>query len=76
MAKQNIYGGDAVLEPVKALTNQSDRADDLVDQQWGAYTRARDAGHLEWVEEARDFDNYYYGDQREHGKVPSQEQHR
>jgi hypothetical protein len=64
MAHQNIYGGDELLEPDKhPVTNKSATADQIVEDQWKAYTRARDAGHLDWVEEARGFDDYYYGDQ-------------
>ncbi len=62
----NVYGGD--LEPTEnhqAIPSQSNEDDQIVEQQWRAYTRARDAGHLDWVEEAREFDNYYYGDQWE-----------
>lgn len=32
-------------------------------QQWLMYTRARDAGHQEWVEDALKFDRYYRGEQ-------------
>ena len=60
----NEFGGDVAApvddDIVKALTPTEVTA---VDQQWRAYTRARDAGHLDWVEEARKFDNFYYGDQ-------------
>jgi len=63
MAKQNPFGGDA--EPVVENSPLSVEELDIVENQWQAYTRARDAGHLEWVEEARNFDNYYYGDQWE-----------
>jgi hypothetical protein len=38
---------------------------DVADEQWAGYTRARDAGHLKYVEEAKLFDRYYYGDQWE-----------
>lgn len=31
--------------------------------QWQRYVRARDAGHKEYVEEARKFDAFYYGEQ-------------
>jgi hypothetical protein len=36
---------------------------DIADEQWAGYTRARDAGHLRYVEEAKMFDRYVYGDQ-------------
>lgn len=66
MAKEfNAYGGDYVEENKQALVSQTDEQDAIVETQWSAYTRARDAGHLDWVEEAREFDNYYYGDQWE-----------
>ena len=67
MESQNIYGGD-IDQSVLAkpgVENESSAADFVVEQQWKAYTRARDAGHLDWVEEAREYDNYYYGDQWE-----------
>lgn len=35
----------------------------MAEEQWAAYTRARDAGHLRFVEDAKMFDRYYYGDQ-------------
>jgi hypothetical protein len=61
---QNIYGGDEMLHKEVAPTNNpTAEMDDIVNQQWAAYTRARDAGHLDWVEEARLYDKYYYGDQ-------------
>jgi len=61
---QNIYGGDELLESDKhPVTNDTATEDSIVENQWRAYTRARDAGHLDWVEEARGFDDYYYGDQ-------------
>ena len=64
MTAQNIFGGDLEeTNDASDLHNGSVEKDDLVNQQWVAYTRARDAGHLEWVEEARDYDKYYYGDQ-------------
>lgn len=31
--------------------------------QWARYTRARDSGHTEYVEESRNFDAFYFGDQ-------------
>jgi hypothetical protein len=65
MTVQNIYGGDYVHEGKPPTQNASAMQDDIVEQQWTAYTRARDAGHLDWVEEAREFDNYYYGEQWE-----------
>ena len=34
-------------------------------QQWGGYQRARDAGHMKYVEEAKLYDRYYIGDQWE-----------
>ena len=70
MAKTfNAFGGDMVEDNKQALAEltQTPEQDGIVDQQWNAYQRARDAGHLEWVEEARNFDDYYYGDQWEDG---------
>lgn len=32
-------------------------------EQWARYTRARDAGHKEYIEEARKFDAFYFGEQ-------------
>lgn len=59
----NEYGGDKeqVQKPVEFSPEEVDK----INQQWSAYTRARDAGHLDWVEEARKFDNYYVGEQWE-----------
>jgi hypothetical protein len=66
MANQNIYGGDELLDKYSKPTNNDTATDDnVVDNQWEAYTRARDAGHLDWVEEARQYDEYYYGKQWE-----------
>lgn len=60
----NDFGGDKVInDAVSPL--QSDEDDLAVRNQWAAYTRARDAGHLEYVEEARKFDLFYFGDQWE-----------
>lgn len=62
----NAFGGDKDIIKVKNAVQTQSSADDLiVDKQWAAYVRARDAGHLKWVEEARKFDEYYYGDQWE-----------
>ena len=64
MHNMNPYGGDETyVEGRKPTQNDTADEDFLVEQQWKAYTRARDAGHLDWVEEARQFDEYYYGDQ-------------
>ena len=66
MAKAfNAFGGDFIEDNKQALAGitQTPEQDAIVETQWSAYTRARDAGHLDWVEEAREFDDYYYGDQ-------------
>lgn len=42
------------------LANEPTR---LASNQWSAYQRARDAGHMKYVEEAKLFDNYYIGNQ-------------
>lgn len=66
MAKEfNAFGGDYVEDNKQATVKleQSVEEERIVEQQWSAYTRARDAGHLDWVEEAREYDKYYYGDQ-------------
>lgn len=34
-----------------------------VDQNWAAFCRLRDSGHMDWVEEANKFDEYYVGNQ-------------
>lgn len=57
----NEFGGDS--EKVQKPVEYSPQEVDKINQQWSAYTRARDAGHLDWVEEARKFDDYYVGDQ-------------
>jgi hypothetical protein len=66
MAKAfNEFGGDLETDNAQAIAgvDQTPAEDQIVENQWQAYTRARDSGHLDWVEEARNFDNYYYGDQ-------------
>jgi len=66
MAKTfNEFGGDLVEDNKQALADvdQTPEEYQIVENQWQAYTRGRDSGHLDWVEEARSFDNYYYGDQ-------------
>ncbi len=57
----NEFGGDAVDTSPVAPQDSEEQA--VVKTQWAAYTRARDAGHLAWVEEARKFDDYYFGKQ-------------
>lgn len=59
----NEYGGDkeTLQKPVEFSPAEVDK----INGQWAAYTRARDAGHLDWVEEARKFDDYYVGKQWE-----------
>lgn len=37
----------------------------VADQQFAHYIRARDNGHLKWLEEAKKFDRFYEGDQWE-----------
>ena len=61
----NAFGGDMEEDNKQALAEltQTPEEDAIVEQQWSAYTRARDAGHLDWVEEARLYDEYYYGKQ-------------
>lgn len=65
MAKLNEFGGDALSVALSAgdVQPQASDDDDVVKTQWAAYTRARDAGHLDWVLEARKFDDYYFGKQ-------------
>lgn len=41
----------------------ADEPTQIASNQWGAYQRARDAGHMKYVEEAKLFDNYYVGQQ-------------
>ena len=68
MEKMNAFGGDYhQTENKQSLVIVSDEDSAIVEQQWSAYTRARDAGHLDWVEEAREFDDYYYGKQWDEG---------
>ncbi len=57
----NEFGGDAFS--AGDVIPQDSEEDAKVKTQWAAYTRARDAGHLKWVEEARKFDDYYFGNQ-------------
>ena len=62
----NAFGGDFNVDGgLSPLVNGDLETDQVVEKQWTSYTRARDAGHTEWVEEAREFDEYYYGDQWE-----------
>jgi len=66
MAKTfNAFGGDLIEDNKQALAQIDQTPEEylIVERQWQAYTRARDAGHLDWVEEARNYDNYYIGDQ-------------
>jgi len=61
----NAFGGDFSLDDTSVGPVNPDGKDDVVELQWKSYTRARDAGHLDWVEQAREFDEYYYGNQWE-----------
>ena len=65
----NEFGGDLLPSTDNAqaiaLLEQTPEESRIAENQWLAYTRARDSGHLDWVEEARNFDDYYYGDQWE-----------
>lgn len=65
----NEFGGDNLIPSsnTQNFAPQSPEADLAVRNQWAAYTRARDAGHLDYVREARMFDAFYYGDQWEDG---------
>jgi len=35
----------------------------VADDQWARYVRARDTGHLDWVEQAQKFNKFYQGEQ-------------
>lgn len=61
----NPFGGDttALSDDAQDLTPQTADEGRVVEQQWVAYTRSRDAGHLTYVEEARKFDRFYIGEQ-------------
>jgi hypothetical protein len=63
----NEFGGDTDMgvidTDVRNTLPQATEDDNVVRNQWSAYTRARDAGHLDYVREARKFDDFYYGDQ-------------
>jgi hypothetical protein len=61
----NSFGGDVTKLPRPDLVAQTPEQDAAVHQQWSSYIRARDAGHLDYVAEARKFDDFYYGDQWE-----------
>jgi len=67
MAKEfNAFGGDYIeTDNMQAIAGleQTPEQDLIVERQWSSYTRGRDAGHLDWVEEARQYDEYYYGNQ-------------
>ena len=69
MREMNEFGGDLLPSTDNAqaiaLLEQTPEESRIAENQWLAYTRARDSGHLDWVEEARNFDDYYYGDQWE-----------
>lgn len=62
----NMFGGDAPAEPDPIKAAILSQETNSVSQQWAAYTRARDAGHLDYTEEARRYDEFYYGDQWSH----------
>lgn len=68
----NPYGGDADFAESAAeqeanlmIYTPGTAEMETVNMQWRMYTRARDAGHLDWVEEARKFDDFYVGEQWE-----------
>ena len=48
-------------EPIDAL--QDEKMTKLADANWAAYERARDSGHMEWVDDADKYDSFYTGDQ-------------
>ncbi len=58
MAELTPRSGDPL-----AVESQTVEQDEIVKQQWIAYIRARDRGHLDWVERARQYDDYYVGEQ-------------
>lgn len=64
----NPYGGDMDTSEQEAnlmIYTPGTAEMETVNQQWRMYTRARDAGHLDWVKEARKYDDFYVGEQWE-----------
>ena len=58
------FGKNSVdTDPKKLPKSERDRS--AASDNWGAYTRSRDSGHLDWVKIARKCDAYYNGDQWE-----------
>lgn len=49
----------------KKTSDSAKTKETLVQENWRAYERARDSGHLKYVEEAKLFDEYYRGEQWE-----------
>lgn len=50
-------------QSVTAYPFGEDDYSQIASRQWSAYQRARDAGHMKYVEEAKLFDDYYIGHQ-------------
>lgn len=68
----NPYGGDLdTFEQESALDIYTPGTLEtaVVERQWRMYTRARDAGHLDYVRDARKFDDFYVGEQWEDSVV-------
>jgi hypothetical protein len=62
----NPYGGDldtAEQEQNLQIYTPGTAEMETVNQQWRMYTRARDAGHLDYVRDARKYDDFYVGEQ-------------
>ena len=60
----NAFGGDLPTKKVDhEKLDKAAKEERVVQDQWRSYTRARDAGHTQYVEEARKYDDYYVGDQ-------------
>lgn len=73
----NPYGGDLdTFEQEQNLSIYTPGTHEtvVVDQQWRMYTRARDAGHLDYVRDARKFDDFYVGEQWEDSVVQTLDQ--
>lgn len=61
--------GDKQAADRRAKLPQADKDRLAAKENWDAYVRSRDSGHLDWVKMARKCDAYYSGDQWEEGVV-------
>lgn len=62
---RRLFGDRKASGSKKGAVTKQDQDRQAAEDNWNAYVRSRDSGHLDWVKMARKCDSYYSGDQWE-----------